>query len=55
VVRLDVGAPSLRHRLVRPALVWGDVVMMRKQLLTLARLAARDADGGQACADDSGR
>jgi len=39
VGRLDVTA---RRRAARLALAWGDLVMMRKQLRTLAGLAARD-------------
>jgi hypothetical protein len=44
VVRLDVGAggtPAARLR--RRLLAWGDLVMMRKQLLTLKRHAERQA------------
>ena len=45
VVRLDVGGASFARRAIRPALGWGDVVMMRKQLLTLKDLAEREARG----------
>ncbi len=41
VVRLDLGGSGLVDALRRPLLGWGDLVMMRKQLLTLRDLAER--------------
>ena len=43
VVRLDVAASSAPARLRRSVLALGDLVMMRKQLLTFKALAERDA------------
>lgn len=39
VVRLDVGVPNRLRRLTASPLAWGDLVMMRKQLRTVAELA----------------
>jgi hypothetical protein len=44
IVKVDVPARSLAARLRRALLVWGDLVMERKQLLTLKALAEQSAD-----------
>jgi len=43
VVRLDVGATTPLQRVRRVLLAWGDLIMMRKQLLTLKQLAELEA------------
>jgi hypothetical protein len=42
-VRLDVGGGGLTGRLRTLPLAWGDLVMMRRQLLTLKHLAEHTA------------
>ena len=39
IVRLDARATTLFQRVRRALLAWGDLIMMRKQLLTLKQLA----------------
>lgn len=43
LVRLDAGATTLWQRVRRVMLAWGDLIMMRKQLLTLKQLAELQA------------
>jgi hypothetical protein len=42
VVRLDAGATTSLQRVRRALLASGDLIMMRKQLLTLKKLAERE-------------
>lgn len=52
VVKLLVGRAGPLGELRRYLLGWGDLVMMRKQLLTLKELAERTPDGRSAGASD---
>lgn len=40
---LRIGATGLAHRLAREALLWGDLLMIRKQFLVLAECAEASA------------
>jgi hypothetical protein len=41
VVKIDIGARNVWERLRRYLLAWGDLIMMRKQLMTIKSLAER--------------
>jgi hypothetical protein len=55
VVKLDVACDSRFERLRTFLLAWGDLIMMRKQLLTLKMLSEKNAVAGQRAIEGAGR